>query len=94
MKLLATKLVKRGHEVLLEPNIPEGRTFRKPDIVVCGEDGLTVVDIAVAGEELMQSVNAGKIRYYSAADVQENLRRILGHPADFPTSNEHAIFSS
>uniref|UniRef100_A0A0V0JC37 Retrovirus-related Pol polyprotein from type-2 retrotransposable element R2DM n=1 Tax=Schistocephalus solidus TaxID=70667 RepID=A0A0V0JC37_SCHSO len=73
MKLLATKLVKRGHKVLLEPHIPEGRTFRKPDIVVCGEDGLTVVDIAIAGEELMESVYAGKIRYNSAAEVQVNL---------------------
>uniref|UniRef100_A0A183TRK6 Reverse transcriptase domain-containing protein n=1 Tax=Schistocephalus solidus TaxID=70667 RepID=A0A183TRK6_SCHSO len=88
------QLVKRGHEVLLEPNIPEGRTFRKPDMVLCAEDGLTVVDIAVAGEDLMKTVYGGKTRYYSTAEVQVNLRRILGRPADFPISHEPAIFSS
>ncbi|VDL88248.1 unnamed protein product [Schistocephalus solidus] len=64
MKFLATMLVKRGHEVLLEPHIPEGQTFRKPDIVVCGEDGLTVVHIGVTGEELMNLVHAEKINFY------------------------------
>ncbi|VDM06571.1 unnamed protein product [Schistocephalus solidus] len=70
MKLLATKLVQRGHEVILEPHIPEGLTFRNPDIVVSSENDLTVVEIAVAGEELLESVYAGKFRIYSIAEVQ------------------------
>ncbi|VDL91436.1 unnamed protein product [Schistocephalus solidus] len=94
MKLLASKLVKRGHEVLVEPHIPEGQTYRKPDIVLCAESGITVVDIAVAGEDLMETVYAGKIRHYSTVEVQDNLRRILGRPVDFPIAHEPTIFSS
>ncbi|VDM03994.1 unnamed protein product [Schistocephalus solidus] len=74
MKLLASKLVKRGHKVLLLPHIPEGRTFQKPDLVLCAEDCLTVADIAVGGEDLMETVYAGKIRYYR----QQKSRRIYG----------------
>ncbi|KAL7053891.1 hypothetical protein AAHC03_026745 [Spirometra sp. Aus1] len=94
MKLLASKLIARGHEVLVEPHIPEGQTFKKPDIVVCADDRLTVVDVAVADEDLMDTVYAGKTRHYSTVEVEGNLRRILGKPADFPVSQAPAIFSS
>ncbi|KAL7053741.1 hypothetical protein AAHC03_026817 [Spirometra sp. Aus1] len=94
MKLLASKLIARGHEVLVEPHIPEGQTFKKPDIVVCADDRLTVVDVAVADEDLMDTVYAGKTRHYSTVEVEGNLRRILGKPADFPVSHAPAIFSS
>ncbi|BHF71127.1 hypothetical protein SprV_0401418200 [Sparganum proliferum] len=94
MRLLASKLAGRGHEVLIEPHIPEGQTLRKPDIVVCAEDALTVVDVAVAGEDLMDTVYAGKISHYSTVDVEGNLRRILGKPAEFPIPHVPAIFSS
>nr|VZH96039.1 unnamed protein product [Spirometra erinaceieuropaei] len=94
MKLLASKLAGRGHEVLIEPHIPEGQTFKMPDSVVCGEDALTVVDVSVTGEELMDTVYAGKIRHYSTVEVEGNLRRILGKPADIPILHVPAIFSS
>ncbi|VDM03990.1 unnamed protein product [Schistocephalus solidus] len=48
----------------------------------------------VAGKDLMETVNAGKVRHYSIAELQENLRSILGRPADFPVSHEPTFFSS
>nr|VZI25989.1 unnamed protein product [Spirometra erinaceieuropaei] len=93
MKLLVSKLTGRDHEVLIEPHISEDQTFRKADIVLCVEDGLTVVDVAVADEDLVDTVYAGKIRHYSTVDVEGNLRRILGKPADFPILCVPAIFS-
>ncbi|VDM05973.1 unnamed protein product [Schistocephalus solidus] len=89
INLLASNLVKRKLEVLLKPHIPEGRTFKKPDL-----DGLTVVNIAFTNEDLLETVNDGKFRHYSIAEVQENHRRILGHPANFPVSHVPTIFSS
>ncbi|KAL7053459.1 hypothetical protein AAHC03_027108 [Spirometra sp. Aus1] len=94
MKLLVSKLAGRGHEVLIEPHIPEGQTFKMPDSVVCAEDALTVVDVSVSGDELMDTVYAGKIRHYSTVEVEGNLRRILGKPADIPILHVPAIFSS
>ncbi|VDL89621.1 unnamed protein product [Schistocephalus solidus] len=63
-------------------------------LVASKQDGFTVVDIAVAGEDIMETVYAVKIHHYSTADVQEDLRRILGRPAYFPISHETAIISS
>nr|VZI30020.1 unnamed protein product [Spirometra erinaceieuropaei] len=94
MKLLVSKLADRGHEVLIEPHIPEGQTFKMPDSVVCAEDALTVVDVSVTGEELMDTVYAGKIRQYSTVEVEGNLRRILGKPADIPILHVPAMFYS
>ncbi|VDM01663.1 unnamed protein product [Schistocephalus solidus] len=68
--------------------------FESLILCVCAEDGLTVVDIAFANEDLLETVNAGKFRHSSIAEVQENHRRILGHPADFPVSHVPTIFSS
>ncbi|VDM00305.1 unnamed protein product [Schistocephalus solidus] len=94
MKIQASKLVKRGYKMLLELHIPEGWSFRKPDLVLCAKDGLSVLDIVVTGEDLMEMVYAGKVHHYSTADVKEKLRRILDHPADFPISHEPAILLS
>ncbi|KAL7053105.1 hypothetical protein AAHC03_025738 [Spirometra sp. Aus1] len=94
MRLLVSKLAGRGHKVLIEPHIPEGQTFKMSDSVVCAEDALTVVDVSVTGEELMDTVYAGKIRRYSTVEVEGNLRRILGKPADIPILHVPDMFSS
>ncbi|VDM02691.1 unnamed protein product [Schistocephalus solidus] len=64
------------------------------DLVLCAEDSLSVVDIVVAGEDLMEIFYAETVHHYSTADVQENLRRILDRPTDFPISHESAILLS
>ncbi|VDK41074.1 unnamed protein product, partial [Dibothriocephalus latus] len=62
MKLLARRLLRDAREVLLEPHIPERQSFCKPDIVIGSETGITVIDVAVAGEALMRDVYEQKIR--------------------------------
>ncbi|KAL7053108.1 hypothetical protein AAHC03_025736 [Spirometra sp. Aus1] len=94
MKLLAERLMSDGRDLLIEPHVPEGNSFCKPDIVMSTENSITVIDVAVAGEDIMDRVYAGKDRRYSAEEVEVNLRRILTKPANTPVSHIPAVFSA
>ncbi|KAL7053802.1 hypothetical protein AAHC03_026805 [Spirometra sp. Aus1] len=59
MKLLAGRLMSDGRDLLIEPHVPEGNSFCKPDIVTSTENSITVIDVAVAREDIMDGVYAG-----------------------------------
>ncbi|KAL7060523.1 hypothetical protein AAHC03_09131 [Spirometra sp. Aus1] len=81
-------------DLLIEPHVPEGNSYCKPDIVMSTENSITVTDVAVAGEDLMDPVYAGKDRRYSAGEVKVNLRRILTKLANTTVSHVPAVFST
>nr|VZI51615.1 unnamed protein product [Spirometra erinaceieuropaei] len=94
MTLLAELLMRNGRNLLIEPHVPEGSSFCKPDIVISTENSITVIDVAVAREDIMDRVYADKERRYSTEEVQVNLRRILSKPANTPVYHIPAVFSA
>ncbi|VDN32044.1 unnamed protein product [Dibothriocephalus latus] len=94
MKLLAQRLSRNNPTILLEPHIPSGNTYCKPDIVLYTDAGATVIDVAVAGEDYMDRVYQGKVDRYSEAEVESNLRRILSKPATYPIAHMPVVFSA
>nr|VZI26362.1 unnamed protein product [Spirometra erinaceieuropaei] len=75
MKTAAAKMRRNKSDVLLEPHVPEGSSYCKPDIVVCEKGAIHVIDVAVAGEGYMDRVYTGKVNRYSTAEIANNLRK-------------------
>ncbi|VDN15476.1 unnamed protein product [Dibothriocephalus latus] len=94
MNLLRERLAKIHPSVLLEPRIPEGSKFCKPDIILLNESSATVIDVAVAGEDCMEKRYTGKIERYSAAEIEANIRQTFAKPSDFPITHMPAVFSA
>ncbi|KAL7053053.1 hypothetical protein AAHC03_026327 [Spirometra sp. Aus1] len=94
MKTAAAKMRRSKSDVLLEPHVPEGSSYCKPDIVVCEKGAIHVIDVAVAGEGYMDRVYTGKVNRYSTAEIANNLRAIFGRPSDYPVLHKPAIFSA
>ncbi|KAL7053992.1 hypothetical protein AAHC03_026631 [Spirometra sp. Aus1] len=94
IKSAAAKMRRNKTDVLLEPHVPEGSSYCKPNIVVCEKGAIHVIDVAVAGEGYMDRVYTGKVNRYSTAEIANNLRAIFGKPSDYPVLHKPAIFSS
>nr|VZH96057.1 unnamed protein product [Spirometra erinaceieuropaei] len=65
-----------GRDLLIEPHVPEGNSFCKPDIVMSTENSITVIDVAVAREDIMDGVYAAS----SEEAANDLLRRYTGDP--------------
>ena len=71
----------KGFEVLLEPRIRYGHTFRKPDIVAwhSNAEHAFVVDVTVTGDGWEpDDAHLQKVDYYSQGEIKEWVKRVSG----------------
>ena len=77
VRRVATTLRRQGREVLVEPVIPTGKTFCKPDIVFRSGNTAIICDVTVvAGQRLIESWDL-KVRKYGSAEIEQAVVKLL-----------------
>ncbi|THD22936.1 hypothetical protein D915_006489 [Fasciola hepatica] len=65
---------------MVEPIIPLVPSFCKPDLIVCCDDLVYVLDVCVVSGQSAESAWRTKVEKYSATPVEESIKRTLGLP--------------